>query len=145
MKKQIHEILDEFEAALTRNEKLRVLQNNNSDVLREVLYYTFQPDIEWAIKEPVERRSDTHMDDFGYTSMEYALRKLYLFHASKVLPEEKRKILLIQTLEGMDNKEAEVYQNMILKDLKIEGLTSAIVEEAFPGLLNFHANTQKST
>jgi hypothetical protein len=35
----------------------------------------------------------------------------------------------------LEAKEAEIFMNMMLKDLKVKGLTPKIVEEAFPGLL----------
>jgi hypothetical protein len=43
--------------------------------------------------------------------------------------------LLIQILEALEASEADVFMNMILKDLKVKGLTYKIVQEAFPDLL----------
>ena len=43
--------------------------------------------------------------------------------------------LLIQMLEALEPREAIIFINMILKNLKIKGLDAKIVKEAFPGLL----------
>ena len=49
---------------------------------------------------------------------------------------ENRKIeLLIQLLEGLEPNEADVYVGILKKDLKVPQLTSALVNEAFNGLL----------
>jgi hypothetical protein len=43
--------------------------------------------------------------------------------------------LLIQILESLEKNEADVYANMIKKDLKVPHLTAKLANEAFPGLL----------
>ena len=56
----------------------------------------------------------------------------------KVAPNltlERKEQLLIQILESLEKNEAEVFANMIKKDLKIPHLTAKLANEAFPGLL----------
>jgi hypothetical protein len=76
----------------------------------------------------------------GYSSMDIEMKRIYLFvegsqKASKNLTDIRRQQLLIQILEALEASEADVFMNMILKDLKVKGLTYKIVQEAFPDLL----------
>jgi hypothetical protein len=68
------------------------------------------------------------------------LKRVYLFvegstKAPKTLTDIRRQHILIQILEALEAKEADVFMNMLLKDLKVKGLTYKIIQEAFPGLL----------
>lgn len=140
MKQSIYEIFRDFERAPDRASKIAVLQKNYRPVLGDVLQGAFHPDIKFVIKsKPSYRRSDAP-PGMGYSKIDVEMRRIYLFvegsqKAPKELTDVRRQHLLIQILEALEAPEADVFMNMLLKDLKVKGLTYKIVQEAFPGLL----------
>jgi hypothetical protein len=138
--KNLYEIFDEFEAAPSRQGRIEVLRNNAGYALREVLRGAFHPNIKFVIdKVPYYKPSDAP-PGLGYTSIHQELGRAYLFEEDnpKVSPNlsyQRKEQVLIQILEALEKREAEIYMNMLLKNLKIKGLDSKIVREAFPDLL----------
>ena len=138
--KQIHEIFNDFNAAKNIEQRRQVLLQNNTPILRNVLQGAFHPAIQFVVDRPVPYKT-TNIDDFGYTSLNEAMDKVYIFTvgSKKVSPnltKENKIKVLIQVLEALDKEEANVYMNMLLKDLKVKHLTFKLVDETFPGLLS---------
>lgn len=138
--KNIYEIFDELESAKNRKEKVEVLRRNGNFALRSVLEGTFNPNIKFTIeKVPYYKPSDAPAG-LGYTSIHQELSRVYLFienHARVPagLTQERKEQLLIQMLEALEKREAEVFMNMLLKKQKVKGLSYDLVKEAFPDLL----------
>lgn len=138
--KNIYEIFDEFTKAPSKNEKIDVLRKNKSMALITVLQGSFDPKIEFNVdKVPLYKPSDSP-PGLGYSSLALELNRLYLFIKDhpKIPPgltEKRRQQILMQMLEVLEKREAEVFMNMLMKKQKVPGLTSKIVEEAFPGIL----------
>lgn len=138
--KNIYEVFDEFKKAKTKEERLSVLRNNDSWALKNVLMGAFHPDVKFVIKKIPEYRQVQTPVGFAYNHITDALGKVYLFMENnpKVSPNltlERKEQLLIQILESLEKHEAEVFANMIKKDLKVPHLTAKLANEAFPGLL----------
>ena len=138
--KNVYEVFEEFEKAESRKDKIAILHKNKRQTLLNVLQGAFHPKINYVIKERVEFKPSDSPPGMGYANLDTEFRRVYLFveGAKSVDPNlsmERRKLLLIQILESLEAKEAEVFMNMILKNLKVKGLTAKIVEEAFPGLI----------
>lgn len=138
--KNIYEVFDEIDKAETPEHKVLILKYNDSKALREVLRGTFDPNITFSIKEiPNYKRSDSP-PGLGYTSIAQELDRVYLFQegnprVSSNLSLERKRQILIQILENMEAKEAEIYANMLMKKQNVKGLSENIVREAFPGLI----------
>lgn len=141
MAKNVYEIFEEFEKAPNTEMKISVLRNNaNRGPLKRILEGAFHPKLNYVIKERLEYKKSLAPPGLGYSSLDMEFRKVYLFVEGSVkvdpnLSLERKKQLLIQILESLESKEADVFMNMILKDLKIKGLTYKIVQQAFPDLL----------
>lgn len=138
--KNIYEVFDEFDNALTKKEKMRVIENNLSQTLVNVLLLTFHPEYEWKFKEfPEDYRIPDTLPGISVCQLSTELRKLYLFRegdpASEKLTDRKRLELLIQFLESLEPREAEVVIGIFKKDQGVDGLTYEFVKEAFPQLL----------
>ena len=138
--KNIYEVFDDFKKAKTKEERLAVLRNNDSWALKNVLMGTFHPSINYVIKKIPQYKSETAPAGLAYNHMTDALGKVYLFVEGhpKVSPDlkmQRKEQLLIQILESLEKNEAEVFANMLKKDLKIPHLTAKLANEAFPGLL----------
>lgn len=138
--KNIYEVFDEFKTATNRASRVKVLQDNNSFALRNVLIGTFHPGVKFVFDKIPDYKSEEVPAGMSYNNITKALDTIYLFmennpRVAPTLTLDRKKELLIQTLESLEPREAEVYANIILKDQKIPYLTEALVREAFPTLL----------
>lgn len=138
--KLIYEIFEEVENAPTRQEKIQALQRNDRWGLREVLRGTFDPRIEFEFKEPPAYKASDAPIGMGYSTIDNELKRAYIYEKHNPrkaanLTRERTEQLLIQTLESLEAKEAEIFANMLRKKSTIKSLTPAIVREAFPGLI----------
>ena len=76
----------------------------------------------------------------AYNNMTQVMDKMYLFMKNNPrtpagLTEKRKNELLVQILESLEPKEADVFMGVLLKDQKVPYLTEALINEAFPGLL----------
>jgi hypothetical protein len=139
--KNIYEVLDEFEQAEGKKAKMVVIENNLSPTLVKVLELAYHPQIQWLIKEmPDEYKIPTDMlPGITRTQLSAELRRFYLFRkddpTAEKLSTQKRKELLLQMLESLEPREAEVVIGIFNKDLGVKGLNYKFVKEAFPKLI----------
>lgn len=139
--KNIYEVFDDFELAENKKDRMSVIEKNLSKLLVQVLELAFHPGHEWLINEmPDDYKVPTDMlPGLSPQTLSTQIRKLYLFEkgnpAAEVLTVEKRKQLLLQLLESIEPREAEVVIGILSKDLGVKGLTYKFVKEAFPNLL----------
>lgn len=139
--KNIYEVFDEFELAWNVNEKKSVIERNLSPLLVEVLRLTFHPSFQWKVKEYPENYVEDYTKHGGLSECQLntELRKLYLFQeghpSAENLNARKQKELLLQLLESLEPREAEVVMGILKKDQGVEGLTYDFVKECFPNML----------
>jgi uncharacterized protein YpiB (UPF0302 family) len=137
--KNIYEIFDEFEKASTKEERILVLRKNDNYALKSVLKGTYDPNLEFVIdKVPFYKPSDAP-PGLGYTSIHQELGRSYLFvkgdtRVAPTLTQNRKQHILVQILEALEKREAEVFMNMLLKKQKVKNLNNEIVKEAFPDL-----------
>ena len=139
MMKNIYEIFEEVEQASNKQDRIDILRRNANYALREVLRGTYHPNISFVIEQvPMYKPSDAPVG-LGYTSIHQELGRAYLFEkdnprTDKNLSMKRREEILIQILEALEKREAEIFMNMILKKQKVKGLDAKLVHEAFPDL-----------
>ena len=138
--KNIYEVWDEFEQANNKKERMAVIAGNLSKTLHDVLLLTYHPNCNWYITElPEEYRIPDTPPGLGYASLSTELRRLYMFQkghpTAENLSEKKRKELLIELLENLEPREAEVVIGVLQKDQHVRGLDYKFVKEAFPNML----------
>lgn len=139
--KAIYEIFDEFELAKSKAARMNVIEKNLSHVLTQVLDLTFHPKYQWVVKElPDNYKVPTDMlPGITHDSLNAQLRRMYMFQdghpTCASLGEKRRNELLIQMLESIEPREAEVVLGIFQKDQHVKGLTYAFVKEAFPNML----------
>lgn len=137
----IYEILDEFKAAPTRSDKIRVLRENDSKALRYVLYLTFHPSIQFYTTEfPHYYKPNTDSQQgFSWSHLGIEMRRIPAFikdHPTSIpLTAQKKEELLTQLLEALEPREAEIVIAMFRKQLPAVDLTQDLVNEAFPNFL----------
>ena len=138
--KNIYEVFDEFEAAPSKKAKMEVIGNNLSKVLTEVLQLAFHPQYEWNVKVVPEGYTIKNIPaGMSYAQLSTELRKMYMFRkgdaTSDKLTPKKREQLLVEYLQNLEPREAEVVMGIFNKDLGVKGLDYKFVKEAFPNLL----------
>jgi hypothetical protein len=139
--KNMFEVFDEFEMAESKKQRLEVIGKNLNNTLVEVLKLTYHPGYQWLITEMPENYviPTDNLPGLGVTQLSSELRKLYLFQrgnpAAEKLSPRKRNELLIQLLEALEPREAEVIIGIFQKDQGVKGLDYKFVKEAFPQLL----------
>jgi len=137
MAKYVFEVLELAAKQRLKEDKIKVLQQNESWALKDVLRGTFDSKVQWLLPkgevpyEPSEEynhpanllRENTKFRYFAKGSPQ-----------AEQLPAFKRERLFLGMLEGVHPKDALVLVNMINKEPP-KYITRPIVEEAFPGLL----------
>jgi hypothetical protein len=138
--KNIYEVFDEFELAPNDREREEVIRKNLSQALVKVLELTYHPAIRWKIKElPYTYKRSDAPPGLSMSNLGIELRKLYLFQeghpTAEALAEKRRMELLVQLLENLEAREAEVIMGIFRKDQGVTGLTYNFVKKCFPNLL----------
>jgi hypothetical protein len=138
--KNIYEVFDEFEAAKGKKDKAQVLANNMNAVLAGVLQLAFNQNIDWYIKELPENYSPKEIPaGMSYAQLSTEIRKLYMFckgnPTADKLTDKKRIQLLVEYLQNLEPREAEVVMGIFNKDLGVPGLNAKFLKDYFPTLL----------
>mgnify|MGYP007061962895 FL=1 len=136
MKLLISEVLQKVSNAKTKVEKVKLLQQYNSDTLRMLLIWNFDESIISAVPEgEVPYNVNDAPAGTEHTSLEHESRLFFHFikGGNENLTKVKRENMFIQLLEGLHKDEAEVV--CMVKDKKLGKrykVTKAAVSEAFP-------------
>lgn len=139
--KNIFEVLDEFEMAESKKDRMAVIEKNLSKTLVQVFELAYHPNYQWLVTEMPDNYKIPNDVLPGITSAQLSnqIRKMYMFRkgdqmAEKLSPQ-KRNELLLQILESLEPREAEVIIGIFRKDLGVKGLDYKFIKEAFPQLL----------
>ena len=137
MKLLISEVLQKVHSAKTKAQKVKILQDNNTNALRSILIANFDESIQSLLPEgsvPYEK-NDAPLGT-EHTVLEQEYRKLYLFFkGGSTIKQSQRENLFIQMLEGLSVEEAELL--ILVKDKALNKkyrVTRACVENAFPAI-----------
>ena len=130
------EILDKVHKAKTKEQKVLILKQNNTEGLRMVLKSSFDPKIEWVMPEgEVPFRANDVPMGTEHTVLAMECKKLWHFikGADKGTPQHKKEQMFIQMLEGLHESEAKLL--IAAKDKRLhqvyKGLSANVVKEAF--------------
>lgn len=137
MQKNIYEIFEEFEKAPTLEDKANVLRFNDGYALHAVLRAAFHPHIRFLVDRIPQYKPNDAPPGLGWTTLHKEINRIYLFENGNPkrpagLTEERMYILLTQILESLEAKEAIVFSNALLKDLKVRDLNDNVIKMAFP-------------
>jgi hypothetical protein len=136
----VSEILDKFEAAKTREEKIAVLQDNVTYPLLVLLRLNYDHMLKMDLPdgEPPFKKDTDKPIGYSESSLQLELRRFYVWLDPNVnLPKIKKESLFVNMLEGIHWTEAEAL--CLAKDRKLQtkykSLKEDIVREAFPRAL----------
>ena len=132
----LSEVLKKVHNAKTKDKKISILRENDSDPLRMVIKSSFDPQITWAIPDGnVPYKPNDVPAGTEHTTLATESRKLWHFirGADNDTPQFKKEQMFLQMCEGLHKSEAELLINA--KDKKLhqvyKGLSTNVVKEAF--------------
>ena len=130
------EILDKVAKAKTKEKKVELLREHNTDALRMVLKSSFDPNIEWDLPEgDVPYTPNETPEGTEHNMLVHEARTLfhYIKGGNPQLTTNRRENMFIQMLEGLHQSEAELVVAAKDKALhrKYKGLSANVVKEAF--------------
>ena len=130
------EILDKVAKAKTKEKKIELLREHNTDALRMVLKSSFDPNIEWDLPEgDVPYTPNESPEGTEHNMLVHEARTLfhYIKGGNPQLTTNRRENMFIQMLEGLHQSEAELVVAAKDKALhrKYKGLSANVVKEAF--------------
>lgn len=136
----VSEILDKFEAAKTREEKIAILRENATDPLLVLLRLNYDHMLKMDLPEgePPFRKDTDKPIGYNESSLQLELRRFYIWlEPTTNLPKLKKESLFVTMLESIHWSEAEAL--CLAKDCKLQtkykSLKEDIVREAFPRAL----------
>ena len=142
------EIATKVNNAKDKPRKLKVLQDNDSVALRQVLRGAFDTKIEWAIpKGDVPYTVNEAPVGTDHTILSQEAKKLYMFvkGGDNSIKQSQRELIFIQMLEGLCAEEAEFLITVVNQKVnnKYKGFTANLVKEAFDWDDNFMKKEKK--
>lgn len=136
MKLLISEVLQKVSNAKTKAEKVKILQEHNTDTLRMLLIWNFDESVQSMIPAgDVPYRPNEAPAGTEHTKLEHESRLFFHFvkGGNNNLTQLRREQMFIQMLEGLHKDEAEVM--CLVKDKQLGKrykVTKNVVTEAFP-------------
>ncbi len=130
------EVLDKVAKAKSKDKKVELLRQHNTDALRMVLKSSFDPNIEWDLPEgDVPYTPNESPEGTEHNMLVHEARTLfhYIKGGNPQLTTNRRENMFIQMLEGLHQSEAELVVAAKDKALhrKYKGLSANVVREAF--------------
>ena len=139
--KPLYEVFDEFEEAKNKKERMDIIGKNLSPMLVEVLKLTYHPHYQWIINDIPENYKIPQdvLPGITHDTLNNQLRRIYIVQkgnetAEKLTPK-RRNELMIQMLESLEPREAEIIAGILRKDQGVKGLDYKFVKEAFKDML----------
>ena len=141
MKQYVFEVLEEMAKQRNRNDKVRVLKENETWALKDIIRGSMDSTIKWNLPEgePPYKPAEGVNEDGEGTDLEGALigkmrmMKYFISVDGNVLENikpAKREVVFIQLLETIAPKDAKLVLEM--KSGAIKGVSTGVVEKAFP-------------
>ena len=129
------EILEEFQKATSKAERLAVLRKYNDARFREFLSYGLGDSVKFDVEVPSYRPS-VEPAGLNFTYLHNEVPKLYRFIAGhpkrpQGLTQAKQKQLLLVILEALHEDEAKLLVDVIKKEFKVKNLTQNLFSEAY--------------
>ena len=135
----IPEVFEKFESLTKKEEKVKLLKENAHPALRDILRINFDADVVSVLPAgaPPYEKDDAPKGHSSSSLFKLHKQFKYFFKgpfANQVKPIRREGIFL-NILESIHPTEADVLVAAKDRKLKVKGLTKALVDEAFPGLI----------
>ena len=134
---QVFEVIERASSAKTKAERVKILQENESWALKDLLRGTYDNKIVWQLPPgvPPYEPSQPH----NHPTDLYKQHKQFTYFAKggkgdSMVPF-KRETMFIRMLEAVHPKEAELLIKMKDKKQLAKGITKKLVQEVYPNLI----------
>ena len=132
----IAEVLTKVNNAKSKDKKIAILKENDSEALRAIIKSSFDPNIQWVMPEgDVPYKPNEVPEGTEHTRLNQEYRQLwhYIKGADAKTPQFRKEQMFVQLLEGLHEDEAKVLCHAKDKVLhqKYKGLSDNVVKEAF--------------
>lgn len=137
-KLQVFEILEKAVKAKSRDERIKVLQDNQIMPVLDILRGTFDDTIQWNLPDGEPPYTPNDESTPPSTLLKQHLNFKYFvkgLRESNSLNKIKREKMFIDLLESVHPRDAELVISMINKKSPHRYLTKKLVQEAFPELI----------
>lgn len=137
-KLQVFEILEKATKAKTREERIKVLQDNQIMPVLDILRGTFDDTIQWNLPDGAPPYTPNDESTPPSTLLKQHLNFKYFvkgLRESNSLNKIKREKMFIDLLESVHPRDAELVISMINKKSPHRYLTKKLVQDAFPNLI----------
>lgn len=136
MAKLIHEIIVEAGKKRSKAEKVECLKQNESWALKDILRGTYDDAVQWLIPEGTPPYTPNKEESTPSNLIRQNTQFRYLVDSpdARNVLKAKRENIYIRLLESIHPLDAEIVINMVSKKA-IKGISKAIVQEAYPGLI----------
>tara|TARA_Y100000004_G_C8727287_1_gene332726 strand:+ start:49 stop:465 length:417 start_codon:yes stop_codon:yes gene_type:complete len=136
MSKYVFEILEEVGKQRNRDDKVKILRENETWALKDVIRGTMDSKVTWNLPEgePPYTASAPHNHPANLIRENVKFKYFVKGGEGDQMPKVKREQIFIGLLEGIHPEDAKVVLSMINKK-NLKGITRPVVEEAFPNLL----------
>ena len=138
MKLMISEVLQKAHNAKTKAQKIKILQENNSQTLRSIFIINFDDSVVSRLPAgDVPYTPNDAPKGTEHTLLEKEGSKLYYYFKGGAdnIPQMKIETMFIGLLEGLHASEAEVVVKAMNRELhKRYRITQKVVSEAFPSI-----------
>jgi hypothetical protein len=136
MKYSISELLQQCSKLSSTKDKVAFLQANDCEPLRAILFYALDPRARWALPVGAPPYKPCEFPD-QHGRLYTEARKLYMFieGGNPNLHPMKREQLFIRLLESIDPDDAKLLCSVKDKKIPYKGINKAVVNAAFPGLI----------
>ena len=136
MRLLISEVLQKVSNAKTKQEKIKLFHEHNSDALRAIMIWNFDESVVSLLPEgevPYTVNDAPKGTEHTMLEKEYRLLHNFIKGGNDGLNKTRREMLFIQMIEGLHQEEAELL--ILIKDGRLQEkyrITKNVVQEAFP-------------
>ena len=138
IRRSISEIINHCSTIKSKSDKVAWLQENTSQPLQVVLKNIYDSRVEFLIPDTAPPWTPNEFEDDAKSLLFREARRLNIFIKGggyDNLNKIKRETLFISLLEDLDNDDAKLLANHMISQKPVKGLTKAVVNEAFPNLI----------
>lgn len=134
--KLVYEVIEQASKAKKKADKVRILQENDTWALKDILRGTLDDRVKWILPpgNPPYTPNDGHNAPSNLLKRNKDFRFFHKGGDGERMPAFKREEIFIGLIEAIHPEDAKLVIAMINKE-KLNGITKNVVEEAFPGLL----------
>jgi hypothetical protein len=135
-KKYVYEVLEEARKAKTKEQKVKILKDNESFALKDILRGSYDPKVKFNLPGgiPPYKASDPYNHPSSWLRQNQQLKYFVKGGVGDRMPAFKREAVFIGLLESIHPQDAKHVVDMINKTAP-KGVTKAVVTMAFPELL----------